>query len=209
MVDLRHSDDPPRELRAQRVLPQVVLARWLRSCGVGVKVFEGCALVPPELIDIGNYTQIDAGVRVFAGEGVTLGRHVHLALGSSISGGGTCVVGDFAGIGAGVRIVTGSEEIAGDGLTNPTIPSSFRSVRRATVIIGKHAVLFTNVTVLPGVTVGEGAVVAAGSVVHRDLKPWGIFAGTPLVQVGERRRDRILELSVDLLSMEHGMQSTQ
>jgi acetyltransferase-like isoleucine patch superfamily enzyme len=45
------------------------------------------------------------------------------------------------------------------------------------------------VVVLKGVTVGEGAVVAAGSVVHRDVAPYSIVSGVPAVGIGERSRD--------------------
>jgi acetyltransferase-like isoleucine patch superfamily enzyme len=40
--------------------------------------------------------------------------------------------------------------------------------------------------------------VAAGAVVHHSLKPWGIYAGTPLVQVGVRRKEEILKLAAQL-----------
>ena len=184
--DQNHSEFNPGVL-----VPGELLARILGRCGNGVKVYRGCRMVPPDRITIGDRSQIDEFVCIYAGEGVAIGRHVHLAFLSSISGGGTCEIGDFAGIGAGVRLLTGTEEIAG-GLTNPTIPMEFRKVRRARTSVGAHALVFTNSVVLPGVTIGEGAVVSAGSVVHRDLAPWGIYGGNPLVQVGVRDKVPIL-----------------
>lgn len=180
------------ELGETPLVDPAVLAKRLKFCGTGVRVYQGCHLHPPELIEIGDYSQIDEGVRIFSGLGVRIGRHVHFAFGSSISGGGICEVGDFVGIGAAVRILTGSEEIQG-GLTNPTVPRELRRVRRQTTRIGAHVLVFTNSVVLPGVTVGEGAVVSAGSVVHRDLKPWGIYAGNPLVQIGVRDSTPIVD----------------
>lgn len=180
------------ELGETPLVDPAVLAKRLKFFGTGVRVYQGCRLHPPELIEIGDHSQIDEGVRIFAGLGVRIGRHVHFAFGSSISGGGICEVGDFVGIGAGGRILTGSEEIQG-GLTNPTVPRELRRVRRQTTRIGAHVLIFTNSVVLPGVTIGEGAVVSAGSVVHRDLKPWGIYAGNPLVQMGVRDSGPILE----------------
>jgi galactoside O-acetyltransferase len=175
----------PKELSSGTLLDSSLLDATLRHCGRGVRVYHGCRLVPPDRISIGDFSQIDEGVRIFAGEGVSIGSHVHLAFDSSISGGGRCEIADFAGISAGVRIVTGSEEIHG-ALTNPTIPAHLRRVSRSFVRIGAHALLFTHAVVLPGVTIGEGAVVSAGAIVHRDLKPWSIYAGNPLVCVGTR-----------------------
>ncbi len=44
-------------------------------------------------------------------------------------------------------------------------------------------------TLLPGVTVGEGAVVAAGAVVTGDVAPYTIVAGIPARKIGDRNRD--------------------
>lgn len=191
----------PEEFLPGRLLDPGVLAAVLRRCGRGVRVFQGCRLVPAERIELGDHVQIDEGVRVFAGEGVVIGRHVHLAIDCVISGGGRCEIGEHAGISGGVRIVTGTDEAHG-GLTNPTVPAEFRKVRRSVTRIGAHVLLYTGVIVLPGVTIGDGAVVAAGSVVHRDLKPWGIYAGSPLVQVGTRDPEPILEAARRLRELE-------
>ena len=181
----------PPEFQDGEILPEAVMRQWLRSCGAGVKIFKGARLVPPSQISVGECSQIDEGVHIFAGEGVTLGRHVHLAFGSSISGGGSCILHDHVGIGAGTRLITGSDLIEG-GLTNPTVPAELRAVSRGRIEVHAHALIFTGSIILPGVTIGEGAVVSAGSTVHHDLKPWAIYAGNPLVQVGVRSRDEIL-----------------
>lgn len=190
----------PAEFAPGTWLPEEIARQWLAHCGKGVKIFRGSRLVSPEKIRIGDATQIDEGVRIFGGEGVTIGRHVHMAFDSSISGGGACVLGDFAGIGAGVRIVTGSEQVDAGGLTNPTVPSEWRTVRRGKVEVRAHAVIFTGTIILPDVVVGEGAVVAAGSVVHRSLKEWCIYAGQPLVQIGVREKKDVLNKAALLLN---------
>jgi galactoside O-acetyltransferase len=185
----------PFEFEVGQLIPEKEVRCWLKRCGMSVKVFRGCRMGNPERVELGDFSQIDEGVFLFAGEGIVIGRHVHLAFGSSISGGGRCDIGDFAGIGAGVRLITGTDMPDGEGLTNPTVPDKMRTVKRSYVNLGAHVVIYTNSVVLPGVTIGEGAVVAAGSVVHRDLKPWGIYAGNPLVQVGARIQEKILRLA--------------
>ncbi|MBK9137242.1 MAG: acyltransferase [Verrucomicrobia bacterium] len=189
-------DALPPELSPAPLLSVEELRRGLRHCGTGVKVFRGCRIFPPEQVSLGDFTQVDEGVWLLAGEGtIRIGRHVHLAFGSSVSGGGSCEIGDFAGIGAGVRLITGSEVADGSGLTNPTVPPDLRVVRRGAIRVGAHALVYTGAIVLPDVEIGEGAVVGAGCVVHRSLKPWAVYAGHPLIQVGVRPADRILELA--------------
>ncbi len=191
--------DPILEFSEASTIPLELLRKHLREAGNHAKVYRGCRLVRPELISLGEYSQIDELVHIFAGKGVTIGRHCHMAFGSSISGGGTCEIGDFASLAAGVRLITGTELAQGGGLTNPTVPPEFRSVSRSFVRIGAHALIYTNALILPGVTIGEGAVVGAGSIVHHDLNPWAIYTGNPLVKIGVRDPQPLLEKAKQLL----------
>ena len=56
----------------------------------------------------------------------------------------------------------------------------------AEVVIEDYAWLATNVTILPGVTVGRGAVIAAGAVVTKDVSPYTIVGGVPARPIGKR-----------------------
>lgn len=133
----------PREFQNGTLLPNDELARWLKAVGRQVRIYAGCKLFPPGAIQVGDYSQIDEAVRIYAGQGVTIGRHVHLAFGSSISGGGRCLIDDFVGLGAGVRLITGTDLIDGESLTNPTVPAKYRGVHRGHVRVGSFAVLST------------------------------------------------------------------
>jgi acetyltransferase-like isoleucine patch superfamily enzyme len=62
------------------------------------------------------------------------------------------------------------------------------------VVIGDRAWLSFRATILPGVTVGEGAVVAAGAVVTKDVPPYTVVAGIPARVVAERPRELTYEL---------------
>ena len=57
------------------------------------------------------------------------------------------------------------------------------------VTIGDHVWIAYRAVSLPGVTIGEGAVVAAGAVVTRDVEPFAIVAGVPARKIGERSRN--------------------
>lgn len=64
--------------------------------------------------------------------------------------------------------------------------SSFDLIVRA-IHVGDGAWLGARCTVLPGVAVGASAVVAAGSIVTRDVEPWNVVAGNPARSIGRRR----------------------
>lgn len=57
------------------------------------------------------------------------------------------------------------------------------------VSIGDKAWIGSNVTILPGVKIGEGAVCCAGCIVTHDVKPYDVVAGVPAKKVNERPTD--------------------
>ncbi len=62
------------------------------------------------------------------------------------------------------------------------------------VVIGDHAWICSDSTLLPGVHIGEGAVVASRACVTKDCEPYGIYAGIPAKKIGERNRNLEYEL---------------
>lgn len=57
-----------------------------------------------------------------------------------------------------------------------------------------------NVVVLPGVTIGEGAVCCAGCVVTKDVEPWSVVAGIPAQKINQRPKDQIYMFKSKLLA---------
>ncbi len=57
------------------------------------------------------------------------------------------------------------------------------------VIVEDYAWLSCRSIILPGVTVGKGAVVAAGAVVTKSVEPYAIVGGVPARKIGERSKD--------------------
>ena len=66
------------------------------------------------------------------------------------------------------------------------ITSPIMELVHAPITIGPQAWIGARAIVLPGVTVGEGAVVAAGAVVTKDVPPWTVVAGNPAREVKKR-----------------------
>ncbi len=69
--------------------------------------------------------------------------------------------------------------------------------RGGDVIIGHHVWIGFRAVILPGVKIGDGAVVAASSVVTKDVDAYTIVAGNPARKIGERNRDLTYQLKFD------------
>ena len=148
-------------------------------------------IIGRENVVFGDPVLVDDFALIIAREPIIVGNHVHIGAFSSVSGGERVEFGDFSGLSHGVRVFTGSEDFTDWGFGNPTVPSEFRNTTRAPVVIGRFCVIGANAVVLPGVTIGEGATVSAGTVVSRDLEPWGVYVGNR--RVWDRNRDGVLE----------------
>lgn len=86
------------------------------------------------------------------------------------------VIGDQAVVSQGVKLCTASHDISSEIMELTTNP----------IIIGANAWVAGWSIILPGVTVGEGAVVAAGAVVAKDVEPWSVVGGNPARYIKSR-----------------------
>jgi galactoside O-acetyltransferase len=156
----------------------------LAYAGDNIAIFAGALLLRPELIAVGEGSRIDDFTRIEGGQGVEIGRYVHVSSFCSIFAGGRALVGDYSCMAEGSRILTGSEQL--DAAMSSVAPSSWRRVVTATSILDHLAFLGTNAVMMPGVVVGVGAVIGAGSVATRDVPPWEIWAGVPARKIAQR-----------------------
>ena len=56
------------------------------------------------------------------------------------------------------------------------------------IVAGPYAWVCARAIVLPGVTLGDGSVLGAGSVASKDLDSWAVYAGNPAVKVSDRNK---------------------
>ena len=172
--------------------------------GNDVKIYPYVVFVNENNIHLKSNIIISEFVWFHGGLKSIVGNFIHISSYSSIAGGGVCIMEDFVGLSAGVRIITGSEMIKGEGLTNPTIPQKFRAISRSFVHLERHSFIASDVVIHPGVTIGEGAVIGSNSIVSKDIEPWSINVGSPTKKVGMRESGKILKLQ-DKLYKEHSV----
>jgi len=123
---------------------------------------------------IGKNVTFYPGVWIAPGRNLVVGNDVDFALGVLVTTSGGVTIGDRTLIGYRSQILS----------SNHRIPEKCGRIFGSghihkKVKIGNDVWIGANAIVLPGVTIGEGAVVAAGSVVTKDIEPYTIVAGNP------------------------------
>lgn len=170
------------------------------ALGEDVIIWPQAKIVMPEVISIGNSVIIDDFVFLMGGATTRIGSFVHIGSHTSITGGGELVMEDYSGVSGGVRIYTGNEDYSGGCMTNPTVPHPYRIPKRSFVRIGRHAIIGANAVILPGVEIGEGAVVGACSLVTKSCEPWTVNFGSPAKFLRRRKAEKILEMEKRLVA---------
>ena len=134
---------------------------------------------------IGDKTVIEAGVFFSGFEQIFLGSDVFVGRNSSFYS--YIKKGEEAGITVGDHVLIAPHVIIttlGHDYLIPGMPNICRSVT-----IESFVWIGADVIILPGVTLGEGVIVGAGSVVTQSVPPWKIVAGTPARIIKDRPRN--------------------
>ena len=118
------------------------------------------------------------------GDRIELGERVAFNYGCYVNGFGGLVIHDGAEFGPYTMIHTANHET--DDPHRPVTAQGWRD--DGPLRVGRNAWIGMGACVLPGVTIGEGCIVGAGSVVTRDLPPFTLCVGNPARVVRERPR---------------------
>lgn len=172
-----------------------------KKIGTDVRISDLAIISRPELMELGDHIAIDAWT--YISTQAQLGSYIHIAPSVSIIGGAPAllVMEDFTNIGSGSRVVCASDDFL-QGLISPVVPIEYRTVINKPVIFRRYATLGVNCSVLPGVTLGEGCIVGANSLVTRDTEPWTVYAGSPAKPIKIREKERIIESAKKLMNYE-------
>jgi maltose O-acetyltransferase len=125
------------------------------------------------------HTSIHRLCRFYCPAGITIGTHTVINREVLLDGRSGLTIGNNVSISEGAVILTLEHDP-----NSPTFEN-----RGAPVAIHDRVFIGTQAMILPGVTIGEGAIVAARAVVTRDVAPYTIVAGVPARPIGERTRE--------------------
>ena len=121
-------------------------------------------------------SKIDLQAKIYGVGGLSVGDGTHINHGVFIDARGGCSIGDNVSISHRCLLITGSHDFR-----NARFPEIHRPI-----IIHDYAWIGASATILQGVTIGYGAVVAAGSLVTCDVPAGALVAGVPARIIGDR-----------------------
>jgi acetyltransferase-like isoleucine patch superfamily enzyme len=142
------------ELNGQYHTPEEI--RKLFSLLIGKPVDKTFAMFPPFYTD--------------CGKNISVGKNVFINSGCRFQDQGGIAISDGVLIGHNVVLATLNHDIN---------PKKRSTMHPAPIVIGKNVWIGANATVLPGVAIGDGAIIAAGAVVTKDVPANTIVGGVP------------------------------
>lgn len=162
------------------------------SVGSNVMISRKASIYGADHIRIGSNVRID-DFCILSGN-ITIGNHIHIAAYSALYGGVAGItLDDFSNISSRVCIYALSDDYSGTSMTNPMIPDAYKKIQNEPVYIGRHVIIGSGSTVLPGVRIMDGAAVGAMSLCKSSIHGWEICAGIPARTI-KKRNKRVLEL---------------
>lgn len=128
-------------------------------------------------IKIGHGSVIHYGAVFYTLGGITIGNDTIIGEKTTLDGRGQLTIGNHVDIASEVMIYTSQHQI-----NHPHFLAKNQSVK-----IADYAFIGPRAIILPGITVGKGAIVAAGAVVTKDVPDFSVVAGVPAKPIAQRK----------------------
>ena len=179
----------PRLVFRLRAIIRHGVSAWLRTLywrAIGMQVGTGTALPRilvtwPHQVDLGRNCSLEPGTYFKfdgiyrSGPSLVFGDHVFIGAGCEFNIRAGIRVGSYSLIASGCRFVDHDH-----GFSTRALPMGLQtSGAEAAIVIEDDVWIGANVVVLKGVTVGRGAIIAAGSVLTHSVAPFEIWGGVP------------------------------
>lgn len=136
-------------------------------------------------VKIGQGSSVHMGLRLYTYGNINIGDACVIDRDCTLDARGSLTIGNNVNISPEVMILTAYHD--------PDAEEEFTGVEKA-VVVEDYAWIATRAMVLPGVTIGRGAIVAAGSVVTKDVLPQTIVGGNPARLIRQRKGEQTYRL---------------
>tara|TARA_B100000212_G_C27302133_1_gene501961 strand:- start:111 stop:707 length:597 start_codon:yes stop_codon:yes gene_type:complete len=165
-----------------------IISMGFRSLGKNVLISDKCSIYGAQNIDIGDDVRIDDFCILTSVKGsIVLEGNNHIGALTYINGNGNVVLKKFSGLSSRCAVYSETDDFTGGFMTGSTIPMKYKNVETKNVSIGRHVVVGTGSTILPGVTLANYSSVGCNSVIRKDTKEGVFYYGNPAI--GLKKRD--------------------
>ena len=164
-----------------------------KSYGKNILLSRKCSIYNPENICIGNNVRID-DFCILSGS-IIIGNYVHIAAYSALYGKFGIEICDYSGISARCTLYSAIDDFSGNYMISPMVPLDYVRLTKGKITLSKYTQLGCNTIVFPNVTIKEGSVVGAMSLVKNSVPEWLIVAGIP-VKVIKKRKKNLLKFTL-------------
>lgn len=148
--------------------------------GRNVLISRKASIYSPENISIRDNVRIDDFTILSASGGsIEIKNHIHIAAFCNLIGKGCIVMEDYSGLSSRVSLYSATDDFSGNYLIGPIMEESCINVITGRIKLEKFCQIGTGSSVLPNVSLGEGAILGAHSFAKSNVQPWEIHAGTP------------------------------
>jgi len=130
---------------------------------------------------VGTGSRISHNVKVLGASKVSIGCNTTVTNSCIIDGRGGLTIGDDVMVGFESILLTSTHRF-----DDPRRPIRLQGFVQEPVTLGNDIWIGMRAMILPGVTIGDGAIVAAGAVVTKDVAPYAIVGGVPAKTIGRR-----------------------
>ncbi len=152
----------------------------LKSYGHNVLISRFCNIYGADQITIGNNVRID-DFCILSGK-IEIGSNIHISAYVALYGANGIKIEDYSGISPRSTIYSAMDDFSGDYLVGPIHSKATINVKGGMVLVKKYVQIGCNCVIFPNITIEEGAVIGAMSLVKENVKSWGIYAGIPVVR---------------------------
>jgi galactoside O-acetyltransferase len=164
-----------------------------KSLGADVKISRFARFYSPQTISIGDNVRID-DFCILSGN-IRIGSNIHLSAYVALYGALGIEIQDYSGISPKTVVYSAMDDFSGDYLIGPIHPEETTNVTGGLVRIEKYVQIGSNSVVFPSLTIGEGSVIGACSLVRKSVGNWGVYCGIPAKKIKDRSKKMLNFLS--------------
>jgi len=173
----------------------------LKHCGSNVIIGKTVRIRHPELVEIGDNCIID-DFTIISGK-VQLGDYVHIGSSCSLQAGNAGIsIGNFSGLGAGVRLFAVSSDFIRCSFDSACYPRDvvYGAIEKK-IKIDDHNLIGANSVVLPGVSLPIGFACSALSKIeaNKTFKPWTLIQQNPDFECRRLHKEKLLKSAKNIL----------